>query len=64
MIVIAVLSVFGFSLEERLTPSSLEISGTSTSRANEMLREYFGDTAPFVIFLQGPPEAIDRRARS
>ncbi len=61
LILIAALSAFGFSLEERLSPATLEIPGTETSRANEMLREHFGDTAIFAILLQGPAEAIDRQ---
>ncbi len=60
-IFIVVLVVFGFSLEERLTPSSLDISGTKVHNANGMLRQYFGDTAPFAILLQGKPSAIDRQ---
>jgi RND superfamily putative drug exporter len=61
VIVVALLSVFGFSLEEKLNPSTIEISGTSTSRATEMQNEYFGDSAPFVIFLEGPPKALDEQ---
>jgi RND superfamily putative drug exporter len=60
-ILIVALSAFGFSLEGRLTPSSLEIPGTSTERANAMLRQHFGDTAIFAILLQGPRGAIDRQ---
>jgi RND superfamily putative drug exporter len=61
VIVVALLSAFGFSLEQRLNPSTIEISGTSTSRATGMLNEYFGDSAPFVVYLQGPPRAIDEQ---
>jgi hypothetical protein len=39
VIVVALLSVFGFSLERRLNPSTIEISGTNTSQATEMLKE-------------------------
>jgi len=60
-ILIAALSIFGFSLEEKLRPSSVEISGTSTAKANALLREHFDDTAPFVILLQGPDAAIERQ---
>jgi RND superfamily putative drug exporter len=59
VIVVALLSVFGFSLEQKLNPSTIEISGTNTSRATEMQNEYFGDSAPFVIFLEGPAKALD-----
>ncbi len=61
LLVIAVLVAFGFSLEERLTPSSLDINGTKVHNANGMLRQYFGDTAPFAILLQGKPAAINRQ---
>jgi RND superfamily putative drug exporter len=61
VIVVALLSVFGFSLEEKLNPSTIEIDGTNTSRATAMLNEYFGDSAPFVIFLEGPPKALDEQ---
>jgi RND superfamily putative drug exporter len=61
LVFIAALVAFGFSLEERLTPSSLDISGTKVHDANGMLRNYFGDTAPFAILLQGKPAAIDRQ---
>jgi len=61
LLFVAVLVSFGFSLEERLSPSTLSINGTESQRANDLLREHFGDTALFAIMLQGPPEAIDRQ---
>ena len=61
LLFIAVLVSFGFSLEERLSPSTLSINGTESQRANDLLRDHFGDTALFAIMLQGPPEAIDRQ---
>ena len=60
-ILIVVLSAFGFSLEDRLSPSSLDIPGTRTEQANAMLREHFGDSAIFAILLEGPAGAIDRQ---
>jgi putative drug exporter of the RND superfamily len=60
-LVVAALSVFGFSLEERLNPSTIEIGGTKTSRATGMLNEYFGESAPFVVLLKGPSHAIDQQ---
>jgi putative drug exporter of the RND superfamily len=60
-VVIAVLVAFGLNLEEKLSPSTLEINGTASSRANQMVREHFGDSAPFPILLQGPPAALDRQ---
>jgi uncharacterized membrane protein YdfJ with MMPL/SSD domain len=61
VIVVALLSIFGFSLEERLNPSTIEIKGTETSRTTEMLNQYFGDSAPFVVFLDGPPKELDEQ---
>jgi putative drug exporter of the RND superfamily len=58
---ITVLAVLSFSLDGRLSPSTLDIPGTDASRANEMLREHFGPSAPFPILLQGPPAALDRQ---
>ncbi len=55
------LVAFGTGLDKRLSPSTIEVSGTSASRANEMLRENFGDTALFPILLRGPAAAIDRQ---
>ena len=60
-LVIVVLGFLGLGLEDKLSPSSLSIPGTDSERANELLREHFGDTAPFVVLLQGPPEEIDRQ---
>ncbi len=60
-VVIAVLVGFGINLEEKLSPSTLEINGTASSRANEMVREHFGDSSPFPILLQGPPAELDRQ---
>ena len=58
---ILVLGVLGLGLDERLSPSSLDIPGTQASRANALLKEHFGPSAPFPILLQGPPAALDRQ---
>jgi RND superfamily putative drug exporter len=60
-LVIAVLFAFGTGLNGRLSPSTIEISGTPASRANGMLEEHFGPTALFPILLRGPAAAIDRQ---
>jgi putative drug exporter of the RND superfamily len=60
-VVIAVLVAFGFSLNERLSPATLDIRGTPVHQANGMLRKYFGDSAPFAILLQGPAKQIDEQ---
>jgi RND superfamily putative drug exporter len=55
------LGVLGAGVEGKLSPTSLEIPGTSSARANRILREHFGDSAPFVILLRGPARALDRQ---
>ncbi len=60
-LVIAVLVAFGTTLEGKLTPSTLTVPGTTADKANDMLGEYFGQSAPFVVLLQGNPAAIDRQ---
>lgn len=60
-LLVVVFGVLGLGVEGKLNPSTLDIPGTSASRANAMLREHFGDSAPFVILLRGPAAAIDRQ---
>jgi RND superfamily putative drug exporter len=59
--VLAALGVIGTGVNSRLDPTTLNVSGTESSRADQLLREHFGDSAPFAILLQGPPEAIERQ---
>jgi len=61
LIALVALGLLGAGVEEKLSPTSLEIPGTSSARANRMLREHFGDSAPFVILLRGPERALDRQ---
>jgi RND superfamily putative drug exporter len=58
---LAVLAIVGNDVESRLSPTSLDIPGTSSSRATGVLREHFGDSAPFAILLRGPAAAINRQ---
>ncbi|HEX8050533.1 MAG TPA: MMPL family transporter [Solirubrobacterales bacterium] len=55
------LGAIGTGVQDRLDPTTLEVPGTESSRSNEILREHFGDSAPFAILLQGPAAAIDRQ---
>jgi putative drug exporter of the RND superfamily len=60
-LVLVVLGIVGIGIEGKLKPTSLEIPGTSSARANRMLRQHFGESAPFVILLRGPAKALDRQ---
>jgi putative drug exporter of the RND superfamily len=55
------LGVIGIGVNDRLDPTTIEVPGTESFRGNELLRQHFGDSAPFAILLQGPPKAIDRQ---
>ena len=60
-VIVAILAVLGFQVQEKLSPTSLDIAGTPAYEANELLRENFGDTALFAILLRGPADEIDRQ---
>jgi RND superfamily putative drug exporter len=61
LLVLVVLGVLGAGVEGKLEPTTLNIPGTASSRANDLLREHFGESAPFVILLRGPAQALDRQ---
>jgi RND superfamily putative drug exporter len=60
-VLLVVLGAIGAGVEGKLRPTSLEIPGTPSARANQMLRDHFGESAPFVILLRGPAAALDRQ---
>ena len=60
-LILAALGIIGLNVENRLDPTTLDIPGTDSSRANALVAEHFGDSAPFVILLQGPAAAVDRQ---
>ncbi len=59
--VLLVLGALGIGIEDELSPTTLDIPGSESSRANDLLREHFGRSAPFVILLRGPERAIERQ---
>ncbi len=60
-VILAALGIVGTGVEGRLDPTTLTIPGTESARGNEMLREHFGNSAPFAIYLRGPAVALDRQ---
>ena len=60
-LVLAVLAAIGTGVDGRLSPTSLDVPGTPSSRANAILREHFGQSAPFAVLLRGPAAAVDRQ---
>jgi RND superfamily putative drug exporter len=61
LLALVVLGALGVGIEGKLKPTTLNIPGTPSSKANDLLREHFGESAPFVILLQGPAKALDRQ---
>jgi RND superfamily putative drug exporter len=61
LLLILVLGFVGRDVESKLNPTSLDVPGTDANVANKMLEKYFGDSAPFAILLQGPPEQIEKQ---
>ena len=51
----------GIGVEGQLRPTSPGAPGTSSARGEALLRDHFGDSAPFAILLRGPAAAIDRQ---
>jgi len=62
-VAIAVLTLLGAGINERLAPMSLEVPGTPSSRAEAMLRAKFGNTIPIAILLKGPPAQLDSQGQ-
>src|SRR5262245_14814038 len=57
----AVLGGVGLGVEDKLDPFSLSVPGTSAYEGEELASSHFGDSSPFVVFLKGPPNALDRQ---
>ncbi|MBS1676055.1 MAG: MMPL family transporter [Actinobacteria bacterium] len=60
-IVLAALAVVGTGVDSRLDPTTLNVPGSSSAEANEMLEEHFGPSAPFAILLRGPAAALEEQ---
>jgi RND superfamily putative drug exporter len=61
MIAIVALGLIGLSVEGKLRPTSLAISGTASDRGEDLARQSFGDSSPFAVLLRGPVGAIERQ---
>jgi putative drug exporter of the RND superfamily len=59
--VLGMLLLLGAGVEQKLKPTSVTVPGTEAARGNQLLKEHFGDSAPFAILLQGPPAQLDRQ---
>jgi RND superfamily putative drug exporter len=55
------LGLAGLHVEERLSPLSLEVPGTTAENGEALVESHFGASSPFVVLLQGPSAAVDRQ---
>jgi putative drug exporter of the RND superfamily len=60
VLVVAALALLGMGIADRLAPSSLQVPGSPSARAEAMLKRQFGESVAVTILLQGPSGAIDR----
>ncbi|UTI63258.1 MMPL family transporter [Paraconexibacter antarcticus] len=58
-----VLAVQGLSFAARLSPSAIDVPGTSSERAQQVAARYFGIEASIPVLLQGPRADLDRQGR-
>lgn len=56
-----ILAVQGLSFGERITPSSLDVPGTSSARAQAVADRYFGTEASIPVVLEGPRAELDEQ---
>src|SRR5258706_9746715 len=61
VVVIVVLGLLGIGVEGKLGPPSLGVPGPDSARGEALLRNHFGDSAPFAILLRGPAAALSRQ---
>ncbi|MGN6274705.1 MAG: MMPL family transporter [Solirubrobacterales bacterium] len=61
LLVVIALGLVGLHVENKLKPTSLDVSGTASSQAGGALHRYFGDSAPFAILLRGPSASLERQ---
>jgi len=61
LVLIVALGIAGLGVEGKLSPSSVAIPGTESSRGQDLQNRHFGDSAPFAILLRGPAPALDRQ---
>ena len=61
LVALVALGLIGTGVENRLDPTTLTVSGTSSQKANALLEQHFGDSAPFAVLLRGPAAAIEEQ---
>jgi RND superfamily putative drug exporter len=61
--VTVVLAVQGLGFAGRLSPSSIDVPGTSSEKAQQVAARYFGIQASIPVLLEGPQAALDAQGR-
>src|SRR3712207_3315355 len=64
LVLLALLGIFGFGVEDRLIRSDLHVPGTRSAEARDLAREHFGESNARIVLLEGPPRALERQGRA
>lgn len=60
-LVLAALAVIGTGVDKKLDPTTLDVPGSASAKANALLEEHFGPSASFAILLRGPADALEEQ---
>jgi RND superfamily putative drug exporter len=60
-LVLAALAVVGTGVDSKLDPTTLDVPGSSSAKADALLEAHFGPSAPFAILLRGPADALEEQ---
>ena len=61
--IVAVLGVIGLGIDDRLSAGGLQVKGSESARAAELIGGNFGDSATVPILLRGPRADVKRQGR-
>jgi putative drug exporter of the RND superfamily len=60
-LVLAALAVAGTGVDKKLDPTTLDVPGSASAKANALLEQHFGPSASFAILLRGPADALEEQ---
>ncbi|MDE3069403.1 MAG: MMPL family transporter [Acidobacteriota bacterium] len=63
-VTVLALALLGQGIEGRLSPMSLTVPGSPSSRAEAMLQARFGNTVPMAVLLRGPSAELSQQGQA
>ena len=61
--IVAVLGVIGLGIDDRLSAGGLQVTGSESAKAGQLIGGNFGDSATVPILLRGPRADVKRQGR-